>query len=123
MRSWRNSAHLTRGRVSQMLLLTNLAPAIQEELLFLPKVVSGPERITEEQLRSIAKVIDWDEQIQMFRSLWHASSPMNKVQLAIPAPARLGALTHSSMPSNGTHVVRFSGTTALSVPASAECAR
>ena len=84
MRSWQAGAP-TRSRLSQILLLTNLAPAIQEELLFLPKVVSGPERITEEQLRSIAKVIDWDEQIALFRSLWDSSGPTSGRNLAVSA--------------------------------------
>jgi hypothetical protein len=49
-------------------MLTNLAPAIQEALLFLPKTVRGPDRITENRLRGIASLIDWDAQIQLFRS-------------------------------------------------------
>jgi hypothetical protein len=114
---------LTRSRVSLILLLTNLAPAIQEELLFLPKVISGPERITEEQLRSIAKVIDWDEQIQLFRSLWDNSNPTSRRCLAISANASCNGVGYSFKASAGTHVPRSSEMTALSGPASAECAR
>lgn len=69
---------LTRSRVSQILLLTNLAPAIQEELLLLPRRLSGPERISESQLRNLAKRVDWGEQIAVFRSLWDASSAGNR---------------------------------------------
>jgi hypothetical protein len=60
--------HVSRTRVCQILRLTNLAPAIQEALLFLPKSVRGPERITENRLRGIASLVDWDAQIQRFRS-------------------------------------------------------
>ena len=49
-------------------MLTNLAPAIQEALLFLPKTLTGPDRITENRLRGIAKLVDWKAQILLFRS-------------------------------------------------------
>jgi hypothetical protein len=114
---------LTRSRVSLMLLLTNLAPAIQEELLLLPKVISGPERISEEQLRSIAKLIDWDEQIARFRSLWDSSSPTSKRDGHSRANAWPSGVDSVLRASNGTHVPRPSGMTALSVPVSAGCAR
>jgi hypothetical protein len=113
---------LTRSRVSLMLLLTNLAPAIQEELLFLPRVISGAERITEEQLRSIAKLIDWDEQIALFRSLWDSSGPTSRRNLATSVNACSRA-DYSLRASNGTHIARPSEMTALSGPVSAECAR
>src|SRR2546430_7335144 len=66
-------SRISRPRLSQILMLTNLAPVIQEELLLLPHTVSGPQRITEGQLRSIAERIDWREQIALFRSLWDGS--------------------------------------------------
>ena len=49
-------------------MLTNLAPTIQQKLLFLAKTVRGRDRITERSLRVIAKLVDWDAQIQLFRS-------------------------------------------------------
>lgn len=57
------------ARVGQIMKLTNLAPPIQEELLFLPKVLPGSDRFYERELREIAQVIDWDEQKDRFRSL------------------------------------------------------
>jgi Recombinase/Recombinase zinc beta ribbon domain/Resolvase, N terminal domain len=114
---------LTRSRVSLILLLTNLAPAIQEELLFLPKVISASDRITEEQLRSIAKLTDWDEQIHLFRSLWDASGPKSARSIATSVDTFRSSVDYSVRASNGTHVPRSSETTALSGPASAECAR
>ena len=59
--------HVSRARMCQILMLTNLAPNIQEALLFLPKTVRGRDRITERRLRSVAKLVDWDAQIQLFR--------------------------------------------------------
>ena len=57
----------SRTRVCQILMLANLAPAIQEALLFLPKTVRGPDRITENRLRDIVGLVDWEAQIQLFR--------------------------------------------------------
>lgn len=37
---------VTRGRVTQIMNLLNLAPDIQEEILFLPRVVNGRETIS-----------------------------------------------------------------------------
>jgi DNA invertase Pin-like site-specific DNA recombinase len=59
--------HVSRTRVCQILRLTDLAPAIQEALLFLPKTVTGPDRFTEKRLRAIATLVDWEAQIQRFR--------------------------------------------------------
>ena len=59
---------VSRARVCQILLLTNLAPTIQEALLFLPKTLRGPDRITENRLRRIATLVDWEAQIQLFHS-------------------------------------------------------
>jgi hypothetical protein len=39
--------------------LTDLAPSIQQELLFLPKTIAGPDRITEKALRQVACSLDW----------------------------------------------------------------
>jgi hypothetical protein len=59
---------VSRTRVCQILRLTNLAPAIQEALLFLPKTLNGSDRITENRLRGIASLVDWEAQTQRFRS-------------------------------------------------------
>ena len=47
----------------------NLAPSIQEALLFLPKTVQGHDRINEKQMREIARLIDWERQEDLFRSV------------------------------------------------------
>ena len=38
--------------------LTNLAPEIQEAILFLPRVESGPDTVKEIEVRRIAGVMD-----------------------------------------------------------------
>jgi hypothetical protein len=53
---------VSRARVSQIMDLLNLAPEIQEEILFLPRTVSGRDRITERNLRSVICELDWNRQ-------------------------------------------------------------
>lgn len=58
--------HVTRARVTQIMGLLCLAPAIQEDLLFLPLVEQGREPIKEWMIRPIAATPDWRKQ----RALW-----------------------------------------------------
>jgi Recombinase zinc beta ribbon domain len=72
VRNYRDVAEagqISRARMSQIMRLSDLAPEIQEELLFLPKTVAGPDRFTEKSLRQIARSIDWDWQRKQFRAL------------------------------------------------------
>lgn len=61
--------HVTRARVSQILNLLNLAPDIQEALLFLPATVAGRDPIILRDLQPIALTPDWRKQRKMWRSL------------------------------------------------------
>ncbi len=63
------AGQVSRARLSQILNLLNLAPGIQESLLFLPEIVAGKERVTEKRLRNIAQVVDWERQRALWRSL------------------------------------------------------
>jgi DNA invertase Pin-like site-specific DNA recombinase len=63
------AGQISRARLSQIMRLTDLAPAIQEELLFLPKTMVGPDRITEKALRKVARAVDWDGQKKLFEDL------------------------------------------------------
>jgi len=58
--------HVTQPRMSQILALTLLAPDIQEELLFLPRVTAGKSTIHEKMLRPISAEIDWARQREMW---------------------------------------------------------
>ena len=60
---------MSRPRLSQIMQLAQLAPDIQEQVLFLPPTLEGPDRVFESQLRGIARVIDWDKQKELFRTL------------------------------------------------------
>ena len=62
---------LTRARLSQILDLTNLAPEMQEEILFL-EVIDGREPLTERSLRGVARVMTWFEQRVKRRLSRHA---------------------------------------------------
>lgn len=61
--------HVTRARMSQITSLLLLAPEIQESLLFLPRVSSGKDPITERDLRPIAATPDWRKQRAMWQGL------------------------------------------------------
>jgi hypothetical protein len=61
--------HVTRARVTQIMNLLNLAPDIQEEILFLPRTLQGRDPIRERHLRPIAAVLDWGKQRRMWRQL------------------------------------------------------
>lgn len=58
--------HVSRARVTQIMNLLQLAPDIQEAILFLPRLQRGRELIQEHQIRPIAANPDWAAQ----RRLW-----------------------------------------------------
>jgi len=60
--------HVTRARATQIMNLLNLAPDIQEDLLFLPRTTSGHDAIREWQIRPIAAEPEWEWQ----RGMWAA---------------------------------------------------
>lgn len=61
--------HVTQPRMTQIMNLLHLAPDIQEELLFLPRVVGGKDPITEKMLRPIAAETSWERQREMWRKV------------------------------------------------------
>jgi hypothetical protein len=58
--------HVTRARVSQIMNLLNLAPDLQEALLFLPRTERGRAPLILRDLQPIASTPDWKKQ----RKLW-----------------------------------------------------
>ena len=54
--------HVSRARITQIMNLLLLAPDIQEELLFLPRIKQGRDPITLKMLVSIALEPLWEEQ-------------------------------------------------------------
>jgi len=72
---------VTRARITQVMVLLQLAPDIQEEVLFLPRVAIGKDPISERDLRPIAATLDWTVQ----RGLWRrcrTNLTHNQVQFA-----------------------------------------
>ena len=57
---------VTRARVTQVLDLLRLAPDVQEEILFLPRVLEGRDHLRHAHLLAVAAEPLWAEQ----RSLW-----------------------------------------------------
>jgi hypothetical protein len=62
-------AGLSRARISQLFNLNLLAPRIQEDILFMPKIPNGHDPITERDLRSIALKPRWDIQLKDWQDL------------------------------------------------------
>ncbi len=60
---------VSRARLTQIMNLLNLAPDIQEQLLFLPPTERGRDPIAERHLRPIAGVFDWRKQRRMWARL------------------------------------------------------
>ena len=61
--------NLTRARVTQVMNLLLLAPAIQEAIVGMPLVTNGRDPVTERQLRPIAAEPDWNNQLTMWRQI------------------------------------------------------
>ncbi|MGQ0629189.1 MAG: hypothetical protein ACT4PL_13950 [Phycisphaerales bacterium] len=64
---------VTRARVSQIVNLLNLAPDIQEDILFLPPVAGDRDAVSEREVRSIAGEPDWGRQRQRWLEVRHSS--------------------------------------------------
>ena len=67
-RDYTEIAHLgrvTRARMTQIMKLLDLAPDIQEQILFLPNV----KGLNERNLRPIVSRLAWNEQRRMFQKL------------------------------------------------------
>jgi len=62
--------HVSRARVTQIMNLLMLAPDVQEEILFLPRVTVGRDPIHLRQLQPIALTPDWRKQRHLWRVLW-----------------------------------------------------
>jgi hypothetical protein len=61
--------HITRARMSQIMNLANLAPDIQEEILFLPRTLAGRFPLSETTLRKVACQPLWNRQRAAWRKL------------------------------------------------------
>ena len=57
---------ISQPRMTQIMSLLNLAPDIQEELLYLPEVIQGKATIHERLLRPLTTELDWRVQRRMW---------------------------------------------------------
>lgn len=60
---------VSRARITQIMNLLNLAPDIQEEIIFMRPTAKVRQALPERRIRSIAAVPDWRKQ----RRLWRAT--------------------------------------------------
>ena len=60
---------VSRARVTQIMNLLMLAPDIQEEILFLPRVIEGRDPLHVRLLQPIALVQDWRKQRRLWREI------------------------------------------------------
>jgi hypothetical protein len=61
--------NVSRARLTQIMNLLNLAPDIQEDILFLPRTDRGFDPIPERRIRAIASEPDWRKQRRLWRTL------------------------------------------------------
>ena len=60
---------ITTARMTQIMVLLNLAPDIQEQILFLPRTQRGRDPIIENDVRPIAQTFDWNKQRRLWSNL------------------------------------------------------
>jgi len=66
--------HVSPPRLRQILSLLNLAPDLQEQLLFLQRPARGRQSLTLRQVLTVAAGLDWHEQKRRWRKLRRAMS-------------------------------------------------
>ncbi len=80
-------AGVSRSRVTQMTSLLNLAPDIQEEILFLSAAEARQLRLSEPSLRKLTATLLWNQQREQWRKLrplgadqtWATKNPVNTI--------------------------------------------
>ncbi len=58
--------HVSPARITQVMKLVLLAPAIQERLLFLPAVQNGRDRVLLRDLQGVAREAGWGKQVSNY---------------------------------------------------------
>jgi len=61
---------LTRARVTQIMNLNLLAPEIQENILFIPRIKDGKDKLTEKNLRQIVSEYEWIKQQNIYNIMF-----------------------------------------------------
>ena len=76
--------NVSRARVTQIMNLLMLAPDIQEDLLFLPRVESGRDPLHLRQLQPIAAIPDWRKQRRVWAGIFSTSPQEGGLAKAFP---------------------------------------
>jgi hypothetical protein len=63
---------VTRARMTHIMNLLNLAPDIQEEILFMPGTMTGRDPVSERGLRRVTAIVRWDRQRKAWREMWQS---------------------------------------------------
>ncbi|MCU0980616.1 MAG: hypothetical protein MUF25_15810 [Pirellulaceae bacterium] len=61
--------HVMRARLTQIMAFLNLAPDSQEAILTMPAPESGRDAVTEKQLRPVAALLGWREQLELWEGM------------------------------------------------------
>jgi hypothetical protein len=67
--------HVTRARLTQIMNLRQLAPDIQEEILFLAPSEQGRETLTERHVRPLLRSLLWCDQRRAWAELKRDATP------------------------------------------------
>jgi len=97
--------HVSRARIAQILNLLNLAPIIQEHILFLPLIQHGRDPLHLAQLQPLASTKDWKQQLRLWKELVAATSPRR-------GPARRAGDPGDRPATNGPSSTSRNGSTA-----------
>jgi len=65
---------VSRARITQIMNLLLLAPDIQQDLLFLPRIERGKDVLSLRQLQPIALQPDWRKQRKMWKATQNVTS-------------------------------------------------
>lgn len=60
---------ITTSRMTQIMSLLNLAPDLQDQILFLPRTERGRDEVKEAEIRPIARTLDWRKQRRQWVAL------------------------------------------------------
>ena len=60
---------VTRARMTQIMNMLLLAPDIQEEMLFMPRTMTGRDPVSERGLRRVTAIVRWDRQRKAWQGM------------------------------------------------------
>ncbi len=78
-------AMISRARVTQIMNLLNLAPELQEEILFLPRVMSGKDRVHLKGVLPISVKPIWSNQTKLWKTFEIGDNDRSVVKSSDPS--------------------------------------